>query len=152
MKLLIAVDFSTSFDAIIAYTRRLGALLNARIWLLHVAIPNPELAGFQVASQTLRDSAAKEFHEEHRHLQRAADELRQAGLDCVALLVQGSAATTILAEAEKLDIDMIVLGSYGKGTMKKLILGSTGDEVIRTSTIPVLVVPPYAHKAMPRGQ
>lgn len=146
MKLLIAVDFSATFDSVIAYAGKLGSLLNAKMWLLHVAEPNPELVGREVASQALRDLAAKELHEEHSQLQRAGDELRKAGLDCVALHIQGDTATTILAEAEKLGIDMIVLSSQGKSTVKKLFLGSTCEDVIKKSTIPVLVVPPNAHE------
>ncbi len=146
MKLLIAVDFSITHDTVIAYAGKLGSLLNASVWLLHVAKPNPELVGREVASQALRDLAAKEFHEEHHRLQQAGDELRQAGLDCVALLVQGDAVTTILAESKRLDIDIIVLGTQGKGTVKKLFVGSTCEDVIKTSTIPVLVVPPHAHE------
>ena len=146
MKLLIAVDFSTTLDSVIAYASKLGSLLNAKIWLLHVAEPNPELVGHEVASQVLRDLAAKEFHEEHHQLQQAGDELRKAGLDCVPLLIQGGTATTILNEAEKLGIDMIVLGSHGEGTVKKLFIGSTCEDVIKTSTIPILVVPPHAHQ------
>ena len=146
MKLLIAVDFSATFDSVIAYAGKLGSLLNAKIWLLHVAEPNPELVGREVASHELRDLAAKKFHEEHHQLQQAGDELRKAGLDCVALLIQGDAATTTLTEAERLGIDMIVLGSQGKSTVKKLFLGSTCEDVIKTSTIPVLVVPPNAHE------
>ena len=146
MKLLIAVDFSTTLDSVIAYASKLGSLLNAKIWLLHVAEPNPELVGHEVASQVLRDLAAKEFHEEHHQLQQAGDELRKAGLDCVPLLIQGGTATTVLNEAEKLGIDMIVLGSHGEGTVKKLFIGSTCEDVIKTSTIPILVVPPHAHQ------
>ena len=146
MKLLIAVDFSTRFDSIIAYASKLGSLLNAKMWLLHVAEPNPELVGHEVASQELRDLAAKEFHEEHHQLQQAGDELRKAGLDCVALLIQGGTATTILTEAERLGIDIIILSPQGKGMVKKLFLGSTCEDVIMASTIPVLVVPPNAHE------
>jgi nucleotide-binding universal stress UspA family protein len=144
MKLLIAADFSATFNSTIAYAGKLGSLLNAKVWLLHVAEPNPELVGHEVASQALRDLAAKEFHEEHHQLQQAGDELRKAGLDCVTLLIQGDTATTILTEAERLGIDMIVLSSQGKGAVKKLFLGSTCEDVIKTSTIPVLVVPPNA--------
>ena len=146
MKLLIAVDFSATFDTVIAYAGKLGSLLDARIWLLHVAEPNPELVGHEVASPAVRDLNAKEFHEEHRQLQQAGDELRKAGLDCVALLIQGDTATTILTEAERLGIDIIVLSTQGKSTVKKLFLGSTFEDVVKTSTIPVLVVPPNAHE------
>ena len=146
MRLLVAVDFSSMFDSVIAYTRKLGRLLNAKIWLLHVAEAKPELVGHEVASQVLRDMAAKEFHEEHRQLQQAGDDLRKAGLECVALLIQGDTAITIISEAEKLDIDMIVLGSYGKSMVKKFFIGSTSEDVIKISTIPVLVVPPHTYK------
>ena len=144
MKLLVAVDFSSRFESVIAFANRLGCLLNARIWLLHVAEPNPELVGHDGASQLLRDTAAERFHEEHRQLQQAGDELRKGGLDCVALLIQGDTGTTILNEAEKLGIDMIVLGPHGKGAVKNLLLGSTCDDLIKRSTIPLIVVPPHA--------
>ena len=62
----------------------------------------------------------------------------------MVLLIQGPTATSILSEVERLDIDMIVLGSQGKGAVKKFFLGSISDEVIKASTIPVLVVPPHA--------
>ena len=143
MKLLIAVDFSTTFHRVIEYAGRLGNRLNAKIWLLHVAAPNPELVGREVASKEVRNLAAKEFHDEHRKLQEAGDELRKTGLDCVALLIQGDTVETILAEAEKLDIDFIVLGPETKGTTKKLFLGSTCEDVVMKSTIPVIVVPPH---------
>ena len=89
MKLLIAVDFSTTFHRVIEYAGRLGNRLNAKIWLLHVAAPNPELVGREVASKEVRNLAAKEFHDEHRKLQEAGDELRKTGLNCMTLLIQG---------------------------------------------------------------
>lgn len=144
MKLLVAIDFSKTYDSLISYIGKLGNRLDAGIWLLHVANPHPELAGREAASQDVRDTEAEKFHQEHRKLQEASRKLREAGLDCTALLVQGVTSDTILEEAGKLDIDMIVLGTYGKGPLKKMLIGSTNEDVIRESTIPVLVVPPHA--------
>ena len=102
MKLLVAVDFSASVEHVIDYVRKLGTVLNARVWLLHATDPHPELVGHEAAPPKVRSLAAEEFHKEHRQLQQLGDELRDSGLDCVALLIQGQTVETILAEAEKL--------------------------------------------------
>ena len=51
-------------------------------------------------------------------------------------------AQAILQEAEKLDADLIVLGTHGRHGVSRLILGSIAEKVIRTSARPVLAVQP----------
>jgi nucleotide-binding universal stress UspA family protein len=40
------------------------------------------------------------------------------------------------------DADLLILGSHGRGTMGRLIMGSVCDRVVRAAACPVLVVPP----------
>jgi nucleotide-binding universal stress UspA family protein len=56
--------------------------------------------------------------------------------------VEGDPASTILARAEALDVEMIVLGSHGRTGLRRLLLGSTAEDIIRGSTRSVLVVRP----------
>jgi len=49
-------------------------------------------------------------------------------------------ATGIVATAEKLGNDLIVMGSHGRRGLGRLILGSQANEVVTTSRVPVLVV------------
>lgn len=51
----------------------------------------------------------------------------------------GTAKTEILAYAESVDADLIVMGSRGRGGVERLMLGSIADHVIRTSEIDVLI-------------
>jgi len=153
MKLLVGVDLSESTETVVNKAERFAKALSAKVWLLHIAEPEPAdiyIAGYEPDSigvgldpQSLRDALAQRFHREHRQLQEIADRLRMAGLDATALLVQGATVDTILKEASKLEVDMIVVGSHGQGAIYKLLVGSVSEGVLRKSACPVLVVPTH---------
>jgi nucleotide-binding universal stress UspA family protein len=140
MSLLVALDFTDVTDAQILIVARLAAP-NREIYLLHVAEPDPSFVGFDAGPDEVRDQVAREFHEEHARIQAMAGRLREAGFDAKALLVQGPTVATILAEADKLNAEAIVVGSHGHGKLYDFAVGSVSSEVIRKSKVPVLVVP-----------
>jgi nucleotide-binding universal stress UspA family protein len=59
----------------------------------------------------------------------------------VPLIVVGATAATVLAEAERLQVGWIVVGSHGHGALHHLLLGSVAEELIRKADRPVVVVP-----------
>ena len=67
--------------------------------------------------------------------------LRASGVAHRARMVEGPAATTLLAAAETDDVDIIVVGSRGAGGVTGLRLGSCSQQVTEHSARPVLVVP-----------
>ena len=141
MRLLVATDLSASSAAIIKHALDIARSSNCKLWLVHVADPDPDFVGYGVGPQSVRDSLATGFHREHAELQGIADRLRDQGVDATALLIQGATAETILQEASKLQVNMIVVGSHGHGAMHKLLVGSVSENVLRKATTPVLVVP-----------
>jgi nucleotide-binding universal stress UspA family protein len=64
-------------------------------------------------------------------------------LDTTALLVHGATVEVILKEASDLEVDLIVVGSHGRGAMYQLLVGSVSEEVLKKSRIPVLVIPTH---------
>lgn len=143
MKILVAVDLSTSTEKILKTVEIIAEALSAKVWLLHVAEPEPDFVGWEPGPQTVRDSQAEAFHDQHRHIQKIADKLREKGIDTTALLIQGATADKILEEASKTKASMIVVGSHGRGKAYQLIVGSVSDLVLRKSECPVLVVPTH---------
>ncbi len=151
MNILAAVDLSESSQMVIEQTKKLANPLSAKIWLLHVANVGPDLAFAPVGSEEVtyldaggaRDAIAKKFHKEHLQLQQFAQELRSAGLDCTALLVEGPTTKTILNETAKLCADMVILGSKEKGAVERFFLGSISEGVLHKSPVPVLIVPTH---------
>lgn len=141
--ILVALDLSQASAAITERVTGLAKALGAQVWLLHVADPDPSFVGWEVDPGVIRDELARKYREEHRELQRLGQEMRASGVESTALLVQGPTAEKILAEAGRLKADLIVIGSYGKGGVRRLVFGSTSEDVLQASAIPVLVVPTH---------
>jgi nucleotide-binding universal stress UspA family protein len=143
MKFLVAVDLSDLTEIVIEEAQKIAKPLNAKIWLVHIAQPDPEFVGWEAGPQSERDSVASKFHAEHVTLQKYAEELRTDGIDCVALLTQGETVKNILKEAKKLSVDMIIIGSHGKGATMRFLVGSTSEGVLHNSPIPMLIIPTH---------
>ena len=143
MELLVAVDLSDLTEIVIEEAKKIAKPLNAKIWLIHITEPDPYFVGWEAGPQSERDSVASKFHAEHVSLQKYAEDVRNEGIDCVALLVQGETVKTILQEAEKLSVDMIIIGSHGKGAAVRVLVGSTSEGVLHNSPIPMLIIPTH---------
>jgi nucleotide-binding universal stress UspA family protein len=79
--------------------------------------------------------------EDHaRHLAEAKARLGELGVDANAVEGIGDPATVIVAEAEEIGADLIVVGSEGKSLIERLLVGSVSSEVARKAAADVLVV------------
>jgi len=143
MKLLVAVDLSDSTQIIIKKAEEIAKALSAKMWILHNAEPAPGVLEFKVDPQAARESLAEKFPREHRQIQNISKQLRKEGLETTALLVHGPTVETILKEASKLDVDMIVVGSHGRSAVYQLFVGSVSEGILHKSRCPVLVVPTH---------
>ena len=54
--------------------------------------------------------------------------------------VGGAAADAIVREAKKQRADLIVLGTHGRRGVRRMVLGSDAEQVVRSATVPVLLV------------
>jgi nucleotide-binding universal stress UspA family protein len=111
---------------------------------MHVADPEPTFVGYDVGPQYERDAVAEKFRREHAEIQAIADNMRAQGLDTTALLVQGTIIETILREAAKLDVDIIIAGSHGKGAVHRLLVGSVSEGLLQHTDRPILIIPTHA--------
>ena len=143
MKLLVTVDLSDATQIIVKKVEEIAIALSAKVWIIHNAVPEPDLVEFKVDPQAARETLAKKFHEEHRQIQEIANRFRKSGLDTTALLVHGPTVEYIIKEALELDVDMIVVGSHGRGAMYQLLVGSVSKGILHKSRCPVLVIPTH---------
>lgn len=141
MKLLVAIDFSDPTDRILRVAERLAKSLDASVWVVHAAEPEPDFVGYDAGPEVVREQVAKELREEHRQLQEHTDKLREKGVDATAILVRGPTVDALLAMAEKQGADLIVAGSHGRGMVAEILLGSVSQGLIRDGRWPVTVVP-----------
>ncbi|MGK7919995.1 MAG: universal stress protein, partial [Trichodesmium sp.] len=135
--IVVAIDFSQITPTIITQAETLAQAFQSKLWLIHITEPEPDFVGFKTGPQPKRDHWAEQFRKEHKQIQDLAEELRQKGLDTVALLTQGSTVETILAEAKKLTADLIIVGSHGRSGIEKLFMGSVSEGILKDSPCPV---------------
>ncbi len=130
MRLLVPLDLSSATERVLATAIKLSRAMRADVFLLHVAAPEPDFVGYGAGSPALRDQIAHEHREEHRQLQAHAQALRDLGVDCTALLIQGPTADAILKEAQRLEAD---LGAGGDGAGALRVWVAPGDALVRAS-------------------
>ena len=143
MKLLVAVDCSDSTETVVKKAEEIAKLLSATLWIVHIAQPEPDFVGFDTGPQSVRDYQAKTFHREHCQIQNIAAQLRKEGIETTALLIQGPTVETLLKEAKKLEVDMIIMGSHGRNVIAELFMGSVSKGIVSQSSYPVLIVPTH---------
>jgi nucleotide-binding universal stress UspA family protein len=139
--IVVALDFSKTSNEALQVARQLAVDHGARLYLLHVvadvrqtpAILEAPGAGFdQIQQQWVGDA-----------LERLSA-LAPKGLAAVEAeaIVGSPVAQTIANYAAAKNADLIVLGTHGYGPVKRLLLGSVCDQLLRSTPCPVLTVPP----------
>jgi nucleotide-binding universal stress UspA family protein len=143
--ILVPVDFSDVtprvLNTAIAYAKALGS----KIYLLHVAAPEPDFVGYDPGPQTVRDQVAEHLREEHEKLQLLEKQIKNQDVQAEALLIQGPTIEKIVEEARRLEADLLVMGSHGHTALYDLVVGSVTEGVLHKLSRPVLVVPSTNH-------
>jgi nucleotide-binding universal stress UspA family protein len=139
-KILIATDGSTPSQEAVAFGLDLSAEQGAKPYLIHVA---PALDTLAVVGYGLVPAAAVP-HEltdyDQSSLQSAVASAEEMGLEAAAHLTSGNAIDEIVAYADEIDADFIVIGSRGQGAIASVLLGSVSRGVLHEARRPVLVV------------
>ena len=139
-KILIATDGSPAALQAVELGLELAEEQHAQPTFVHVAPAADVLpvAGFGMAGPV---SVPHELAEEDRSsLDEAVRLAEQRGLDARTKLLAGDPAREIVAFADEIDADLIVVGSRGLGTIGSALLGSVSHKLLHEAKRPVMVV------------
>ena len=76
-----------------------------------------------------------------RHVRAVVEACEAAGIACQAQTVEGLQPwEAIVAHAAEQHCDLLVMGSHGRSGLASLFLGSETQDVLKHTTVPVLVV------------
>lgn len=137
-KILVAIDGSEPADR--AFEVALG---EAAMWKAEVHVVYVVESGLFTSlpmDNTLEIIYSVLQQEGEDILGKARSKADAAGVSLVTHLQQGHAGSQIVALAEEVEADLIVLGSYGKSGVDRLLLGSVTDYVVQNSPITTMVV------------
>jgi nucleotide-binding universal stress UspA family protein len=155
--ILVATDFSDTAESALAQAAKLAASTGAKLTLLHVIYVekiNEALLGLDameyltrvmsapsestpyaptLAMDRVRDTAKAKLEE-------AAMAVSGPKVQIETVVIDGRPSEEVLAYARNKGVDLIVLGTHGRGAIGKALLGSVADHVIRQAECPVMVV------------
>ena len=136
-RILCPVDFSTCSRDALRYGAEIARRTGGTLTVLFVNDPllGPAAAA---AGYNVRKLAQETTTELQRFVKRSLNGSTSGATIATAL---GHAAPEILNTARQLDADLIVMGSRGLGAPAKWIAGSTTERVLRTTPVPVLIIP-----------
>jgi nucleotide-binding universal stress UspA family protein len=148
---LAATDFSPAARHAAGRAARVAHETGAALALLHV-LPGGSLAELRqwlgaghALEQQLHADAQAQLHQAAEALQRE----RQVPVR--TLQASGTAFEEIAREAEDQDAALVVLGARGAGYLRRLVLGSTSERLLRRSRRPLLVVRQMPHEPYRRA-
>ena len=137
-KILIATDGSPSAAEAVDFGLELATEQDATPVFVHV------VPAFDVLPAGGLAPTAAVPHEEQAEdwspLEEAEKKATALGIDTLKKLLRGEAADEIVAYADSIDADLIVVGSRGHGAFKSALLGSVSRAVLHEARRPVLVV------------
>lgn len=144
-KILAPVDYSDASAKALGYAGLLAERHQAALHVLHVLDDKDLLELPQVAEQPDKQLSAyrrelKKSSSEHLHEFVAAR--LPASVTPEYLLAHGAPWQMIDSNAKRLDADLIVLGSVGRGGLAGLFLGNTAERVLAAARRPLLIVKP----------
>ncbi len=139
--ILVTIDFNKNEQLLVDKAFQLAEKFDSKIWLIHIAAPDPDFIGYSVGPQYIRDSRASELRKEHRQLQAYTKKLKEKGVNAEGLLIQGATIEIIMEEAKKLNVDIIIAGHHEHNFLYKAFIGSVSGQIVKKSRIPVLLVP-----------
>jgi nucleotide-binding universal stress UspA family protein len=135
-KILVPHDFSDTSEVAVRYAIALAHSFGAQLYLLHVS----DKARFEMATEfplgldgTLEDAVRE-------RLLKILSPREQMEFKPEFKFRSGSPAAEIVRFAKEQDIDLIVMGTHGRGFVAHVVMGSVAEKVVRTAPCPVLAV------------
>ena len=138
---MVPTDFSDTSDVALRYGKAFASAFGATLHVVHV-IEEPygqpwavEAYGFSLAS--LQDEWIKEAQTRMDNILTAEE---RDALKAVTMTVLGHPVVEIQKYATEHDIDLIVMGTHGRGPLGHMVMGSVAERLVRKAPCPVLTV------------
>ena len=141
--ILLTSDLSEPSSRAFAPVRDLAALIGARVTLLHVIQTLTEHhQGASVATPGLPVDLEHEETSAHHALEKQGEQLGKDLEVEVAVTTSPDIAKGIVKYAEEHGAGLIALSTHGRSGVRRMLLGSVAEAVLRHAHVPVLCFPP----------
>lgn len=140
-RILVPTDFSDPAGAALNWATTLAREFDSTVYLLHV-VPEPYVYpwGTELSTMPIGDLLAQSEQAARERLQQLAQETGLSADRVIVRVSMGRPVDHILTLVDEEKIDLVVLGTRGRGLVGHLLIGSVAERVVRRSPVPVLSV------------
>ena len=137
--LLVPVDFTETSERALEYAVEMARKFESSITVMH-AYQIPVYGFPDGAYITGADLASQLSNVAQQRLDGVVSSLKASGVPMSSVLRDGVPWEEINAVATETHADLIIIGTHGRRGLARALLGSVAENVIRTSTLPVMVI------------
>jgi nucleotide-binding universal stress UspA family protein len=134
--ILLAVDGSDHSLKAAKLAGNLARLSGGTLWAITVYEKVPSYLG----EPNLSNVIAERTEKAEEILDEATKEIGEIPGNCESEILSGDPAETILQVVDIRNIDLIIMGTRGRGGIKSLLLGSQSHKIVSTAPCPVMLV------------
>jgi nucleotide-binding universal stress UspA family protein len=138
------VDFSDVAFKMLRHAHDLALAFDSQVILLHVVPQEPVVVGFGIAPTIMSAPSEDLVAVDTERLTELQESLAKFGVKATTRQLQGSTIDAVLDECQRLNADLIIVGSHKHGALYNLFVGSVTADVLKRTHCPVLVVPDVA--------
>ncbi|XOF32487.1 MAG: universal stress protein [Candidatus Electrothrix sp. YB6] len=144
------VDFSDNADMIAESAGYVAGKFGAELHLVFVVQTFEDYSGFFVPPVNLPNLEEELFKSAQERMDEFVDgkkeDMMKAGAAAVhSSVVSGDVGEEILAYAQGVSCDLIVMGTHGYKGLERIMFGSVADKVVKNACCPVMTINPYRH-------
>lgn len=139
-RILYATDYSPASERALRFARAIARAYDSTIYVLHVMPPPPR---YEVPMDTMEEEVRMDREVALGEMGEFVNAARFSGVNHRELVERGSIPFVFDTVVRDHDIDLVVMGTAGRGGLKKILLGSVAEQVFRTVACPVLTVGPH---------
>ncbi len=145
-RILFPTDFSEGSSHALDYALDMAKRYGAKLYLIHVLYDLGKAAGWYVPHPSMDEMYRDIEKSAEKELDRfGLEELRKLkGIERIVL--KGVPHAEIVKFAKDNNIDLIIMGTYGRKGMGRILFGSTAAQVVRYAPCPVFAVRLPAYK------
>ncbi len=140
-RILFCTDFSENADLAFGFAvEQARRLKDSVLYLLHV-VPEPEAQFWRTYLNEVDDVESKGRQDMDRKISESYRAYLPEGLDMRVEIRSGADYDQILAFADEIKADLIIMGRQGRSSLGKVLFGNVTEKVVRKARCPVLVIP-----------
>jgi nucleotide-binding universal stress UspA family protein len=141
--ILFPIDFSECSEKVFPFALDTAQTFDAKLYLLFVARDISYLTTIDVPRDLLMNTVAEIAKAGEDHMVIFGDKNLGNSINYETKVVIGNPAEEILKFADEQSIDLIIMGTHGRKGLKRTIMGSVADHVIKNAAVPVLTINPF---------